>query len=73
MMYPGAIPDYMGWMMFGSYVFWFAIIALAVFFVARMTRTVDRPSNARAILEERLARGEINEEEFRTRLAVIRG
>lgn len=34
MMYPGVMPDYMGWMMFGSYLFWFAIIAVAVFFVA---------------------------------------
>lgn len=73
MMYPGVMPDYMGWMMFGSYLFWFAIIAVAVFFVVRMTRPADRQSNARSILEERFARGEINEEEFRARLALVRG
>ena len=72
-MYPGVMSDYMGWMMVGSYVFWIAILGLAVFFVARVTRPAERSSNARAILEERLARGEINDEEFRTRLAVIRG
>ena len=68
-MYPGAMPDYMGWMMFGSYVFWFALIALGVFAIVRLSRSPR--SNARSILEERLARGEINDDEFRARLAVI--
>ncbi len=72
MMYPGAMPDYMGWMMFGSYLFWIAIIALAVFALVRLTRTADTRSSARSILEERFARGEINEEEFRARLGLLR-
>ena len=68
-MYPGLVPDYMGWMMLGSYVFWFALIALGVFAIVRLSRSPR--SSARSILEERLARGEINDEEFRARLAVI--
>ena len=72
MMYPGVMPDYMGWMMFGSYLFWIAIIALAAFALVRVTRTTDTRSSARSILEERFARGEINEEEFRARLGSLR-
>ena len=72
MMYPGVMPDYMGWMMFGSYLFWIAIIALAAFALVRFSRTTDTRSSARSILEERFARGEINEEEFRARLGLLR-
>ena len=71
MMYPAGMPEYMGWMMFGSYIFWVALIALAVFAVARFTRTTQPRNTARAILDERLARGEINEDEFRARLALL--
>ena len=72
MMYPGAMPDYMGWLMFGSYLFWGILIVLAVFLVVRLTRPSEFRSNAHAILEERLARGDINEDEFRMRLGLLR-
>lgn len=72
-MYPGPMPDYMGWMMFGSYAFWAIAIALAVYFGVRVTRSPGPSSTARSILEDRLARGEINEDEFRSRLATLKG
>ena len=70
-MYPIGMPDYMGWMMFGSYVFWFVLVAVGVFFLARLSQRTDTRRNARSILEERLARGEITDDEFRTRLALL--
>lgn len=73
MMYPGAIPDYMGWMMFGSYAFWAIVIAVVVYFGVRVVRANESRGSARSILEDRLARGEINEEEFRSRLAILKG
>ena len=73
MMYPGVMADYMGWMMFGSYLFWAAVLALGVFVVVRLTRASDTHSTARSILEERLARDEINEDEYRSRLTLLRG
>ena len=71
-MYPGVMPDYMGWMMFGSYLFWGGLIALGIVLAVRSTRRSEPRSNARSILEERLARGEINEDEFRARLGLLR-
>ena len=73
MMYPGAMPDYMGWMMLGQYLFWAAVVALAAFAVVRLTRASESRDDARSILAQRLARGEISEEEFRSRLALVRG
>ena len=73
MMYPGVMPDYMGWMMLGSYAIWAVVIGLAVYFGVRVVRSLDSRSSARSILEQRLARGEINEEEFRSRLAILSG
>jgi putative membrane protein len=72
MMYPGYMPDYMGWWMLGSYLFWALVIGLAVFLVVRLVRPATPQSNARAILDERLARGEIDAEEYRTRLAILK-
>lgn len=71
MMYPGVMPDYMGWMMIGSYVFWAVVIVVCVYAIARFARPADSHSGARSILENRLARGEINEDEFRSRLAIL--
>jgi len=66
----GYMPDYMAWMMFGSYLFWAALLAVGVFVLARVVRP-DRGGSARAILDERLARGEIDAEEYRSRLGVL--
>jgi len=71
MMGPGSayMPDYMGWMMFGTYLLWAVITALAVFVVVRLVRPAD--SGAKAILDARLARGEIDAEEYRARLTLL--
>ena len=74
MMGPGFayLPDFMGWMMLGSYVFWGILLALAVFVVVRLARPADRRSEAKAILDERLARGEIDPEEYTSRLGLLK-
>jgi putative membrane protein len=72
MMYPGYMPDYMGWWMLGSYLFWALVVALAVYVVVRLARPAGSQSNAKTILDERLARGEIDAEEYRTRLAALK-
>lgn len=54
---------------------WVAIIAGAVWLVARSLTGANRPprsSRGREILEERLARGEISVEEYRERLDQLR-
>lgn len=49
-------------------VFWAAIIGLIAWAVARLTPTSDgRGSDARAILDERYARGELDDDEYRRR------
>ena len=73
MMYPGVMPDYMGWMMIGSYVFWAIVVAIGIYVAVHFVRSAESRGGARSILEQRLARGEINEEEFRSRLAIIKG
>lgn len=50
---------------------WVAIIAAAVWLVTR-SRSTDRSSRAREILEERYARGELATEEYRERLDQLR-
>ena len=70
-MYPGAMPDYMGWWMFGSWIFWALVIAAVLFVVMRLTRSAGPQTNAKTILDERLARGEIDTEEYRARLAAL--
>ena len=52
---PGYMSGYQPWMMFGC---------------GSRARGVKR-TDARAILDERLARGEIDPEEYRSRLAVL--
>ncbi len=58
---------------------WFLLFASVVFLVARRARRGGGPGSWRAtgpdpvaILGERYARGEIDEQEYRTRLAVLR-
>lgn len=65
-----------GWlpMMLGMILFWGGLIWFAVWLVRRTDRGSTRestPSDPRAILEERFARGEIDEEEFDRRTKVL--
>jgi putative membrane protein len=72
-----------GWWGFGMMlfmaVFWIFVIAAAVWLVTTLTRrsggteTQSSDGSALRILEERLARGEIDIEEFRARKAAIEG
>lgn len=49
-------------------VFWVAVIGLIAWAVARLTPTNHtRGDDARAILDERYARGELDDEEYRRR------
>lgn len=74
-MFPGSQymdPSWMGWMMGGSLFFWLAIIGLAVFAIARFSSR-ERGGEALELLDQRLARGEIDAEEYRTRRGLILG
>lgn len=74
MMGPGFayMPDFMGWLMLGSYVFWGVLLALGVFLVVRLARPADRRDDAKAILDQRLARGDIDAAEYRSRLELLK-
>ncbi|GAA3047313.1 SHOCT domain-containing protein [Streptomyces roseofulvus] len=69
-----------GWfaMSAGMVLFWGLLITAAVMLFRTLDRAADRPARARPvttaerILGERLARGEIDEEEYRRRLTVLR-
>ena len=60
----------MGFGMFGGMlIFWIVIVGLAVFLVrglfqANQSDPIDRTLSARQILEQRYARGEINQEQY---------
>jgi putative membrane protein len=61
-----------------STIFWIALIAGIVVLVIWVARNMERPGSpqapsARAILEERFARGEISADEFQERLRLIGG
>ena len=73
MMFPGS-PDYgyMAWMMFGSVVLWVALIAVVAFALVKVLAGRDS-DGAVATLKERLARGEINSEEYQSRRSLILG
>ncbi len=73
MMFPGyADYGYMAWMMLGSVVLWVALIALAAFVIVKLM--AGREGNdAIEMLKQRLARGEINAEEYQTRRSLILG
>ena len=73
--------DLSGWgwvaMMLSMVVFWGLLITLAVVLVRGLNRTAGpadapRPSPER-LLAERFARGEIDEDEYRRRLATLTG
>jgi len=68
----GYMAGYMGWWMFASFVFWALVIALGIYLVARLARPTDQQSSAKAILDDRLARGEIDVEEYRSRSTALK-
>ncbi len=67
-----------GFGMFGGmFIFWILIIVLAVLLVkgifnANDSRSSENPKTAKQILDERYARGEINQEQYNLMLKDIR-
>jgi putative membrane protein len=59
------------WMGLGMVLFW-GLLALVVVLVVRLGRTGSERGGARRILDERYARGEIDDDEYRRRSDVIR-
>lgn len=61
-----------GFGMFGGmFIFWILIIALAVFLVKGLfntndSRSTENSSTAKQILDQRYARGEINQEQYKS-------
>ncbi|HEY8454772.1 MAG TPA: SHOCT domain-containing protein [Actinopolymorphaceae bacterium] len=53
-------------------VFWAAVILTGAYLFTRYGRRGRQRSSAEAVLAERYARGEIDEEEYRVRLAVLK-
>ncbi|WP_405876868.1 SHOCT domain-containing protein [Streptomyces sp. NBC_01136] len=73
--------DMNGWGWFamstGTVLFWALLITVGVLLFRTLNRTPDRPrtpgaSSPEGLLADRFARGEIDEEEYRRRLAVLR-
>ena len=64
-------PAFAGWMMFGWMLFFLGLCALIVFAIVRLTRTADPHGDPRRILDERLARGEIDAAEYEARRTVL--
>jgi putative membrane protein len=62
----------MWWMWIGGLIFWGSLLAFGVWAILRFTRR-DAGHDARRILEERFARGEIDAEEFQRRLQILGG
>jgi putative membrane protein len=74
--------DVSGWgwvgMTIGMVVFWGLVITAIVLLVRGVVRNeqpraVSPPADAEQLLAERFARGEIDEQEYRDRLATLRG
>ncbi|HEY6203705.1 MAG TPA: SHOCT domain-containing protein [Candidatus Limnocylindria bacterium] len=73
MMFPGTVDyGYMAWMMFGSVVLWVALIAFVAFVFVKLMAGREG-DDAVEMLKQRLARGEINAEEFQSRRALLIG
>lgn len=73
MMFPGyADYGYMAWLMFGSVVLWVALIGLVAFVIIKLMARSEG-DDAVETLKQRLARGEINAEEYQSRRTVILG
>lgn len=83
MFWYGHDPSGWGWftMSVGMILFWAVLIVFAVLLFRSLSRPVDSGASAgragsgpapEQLLAERFARGEIDEEEYRSRLAVLR-
>jgi uncharacterized membrane protein len=73
MMFPGTADyGYMAWMMFGSVALWVALIAFVAFVFVKLMAGRES-DDAVEMLKRRLARGEINAEEYQSRRALILG
>ncbi len=59
------------WLVF-LLLFWGAVVTLAVVWARRRPNRPYAAGSAKAVLAERFARGEIDAEEYRARLAVLR-
>ena len=68
--YPYMDQGWMGWMIAASALFWVAVAALVVFAVVRLAPTRKR-GDALSVLDQRLARGEIDAEDYRARRSLI--
>jgi len=62
----------MGWMIAGSVLFWVVLAAIAIFVIVRVVPTRER-GDALSVLDQRLARGEIDAEDYRARRSLIVG
>ncbi len=60
----------MAWMWLGGAVFWGSLIAFGIWAVRRFT-THRAADGARGVLEQRFARGEIDADEFESRLRTL--
>ncbi|MGB3696367.1 MAG: SHOCT domain-containing protein [Gordonia sp. (in: high G+C Gram-positive bacteria)] len=62
-----------GWAMMTSMVlFWLVVIGVVVWAIVRLTPRRRLDDDPRAILDRRLASGEIDEAEYRSRIAALR-
>jgi len=59
------------WILLINLVFWGGLIALVVWAVRRLSRS-RTPDNALSILNERFARGEIDQQDYDARKATLR-
>ncbi|MDV9172389.1 SHOCT domain-containing protein [Streptomyces sp. W16] len=73
--------DMSGWDWFamstGSVLLWALLLTVAILFIRNLSHTSQRPDILAApspeqVLADRFARGEIDEEDYRNRLAVLR-
>lgn len=66
-------PNWIGWMMAGSALCWVALAAIAVFAIVRFSPTRERGGDALSVLDQRLSRGGIDAEDYRSRRSLILG
>ena len=59
------------WWMGGMVLFW-GLVALVIVLIARQSRTENGRGGAQRILDERFAKGEIDDAEYRRRSGLIR-
>lgn len=70
--YPYMDQSWMGWIIAGSALFWVALAALVVLAFVHLAPTRER-RDALSVLDQRLARGEIDAEDYQARRSLILG